>query len=121
MQQHWSHKDAETYNDDGAGDGDGRHASVGDGVPPVGVADTLVIAVDASLVRTEHQCQDSWGQTRWRNKRPQSVLCFINKASTTLNILQSPNQSFLMIASESTYLDWNLTVLYLFLTMSAHF
>lgn len=47
-----------THDDDGAGDGDGSHASMGDGVSPVGVTDVLVIAVDSSLVRSEYQRQD---------------------------------------------------------------
>lgn len=58
VQQHCSEVDVGTHNDDGAGDGDGSHASMGDGVSPVGIADALVIAVDSSLVRTEHQRQD---------------------------------------------------------------
>lgn len=58
-QQHFSDKqDVGTHNDDGAGDGDGSHGSMGDGVSPVGIADTLIIAVDSSLVRSEHQRQD---------------------------------------------------------------
>lgn len=31
---------------------------MGDGVSPVGVVDALIVAVDASLVRTEHERQD---------------------------------------------------------------
>lgn len=58
-----------THDDDGADDGDGCHASVGDGVSPVGIADALIVAVDSSLVRTEHQRQDGRGQSRCRNKR----------------------------------------------------
>lgn len=54
-----------THDDDGAGDGDGGHGSVGDGVPPVRVVDALVIAVDASLVGAEPQGQDGRGQRRW--------------------------------------------------------
>lgn len=61
--------DAATHDDDGAGDGDGSHAPVGDGVSLVRVADAGVIAVDPPLVRTEHQRQDGRGQSRWRNKR----------------------------------------------------
>lgn len=57
--------DGGTHDDDGAGDGDGRHGSVGDGVPPVRVVDALVIAVDASLVGAEPQGQDGRGQRRW--------------------------------------------------------
>lgn len=49
---------ASTHNDYGAGDGDGGHGSVGDGVSPVRVVDALVVAVDAPLVRSEHQRQD---------------------------------------------------------------
>lgn len=45
------------YND-GAGDGDGRHGSMGDCVFPVGIADALIIAVDSSLVWSEPQRQD---------------------------------------------------------------
>lgn len=56
------HRD--THNDDGAGDGDGGHAAVGDGVSLVRVADAGVVAVDAPLVRTEHQRQDGRGQSR---------------------------------------------------------
>lgn len=56
--QRRSGQEVGTHNDDGAGDGDGSHASVRDGVSPVGIADALVIAVDSSLVRSEHQCQD---------------------------------------------------------------
>lgn len=49
----------QTHNDYGAGDGDGSHGSMRNGVSPVGIADALVIAVDSSLVRGEHQRQDS--------------------------------------------------------------
>jgi len=41
------------YDDHGAGDGDGRHGAVRDGVLPVGEADGAVAAVDASQVGTE--------------------------------------------------------------------
>lgn len=51
-------RDTGTHNEYGAGDGDGGHGSMGDGVSPVGVADRLVIAVDSSLVRAEPQRQD---------------------------------------------------------------
>lgn len=47
-----------THNDDGADDGNGSHGSMGDGVSPVWIADALIIAVDSSLVWTEHQRQD---------------------------------------------------------------
>ena len=59
---------AETDDDDGADDGDGGHGCVGDGVPPVGVADALVVAIDASLVGGEPQGQDGRGEPRWRNE-----------------------------------------------------
>lgn len=55
-----------THDDDGADDGDGGHGSVGDGVPPVRVADALVCAVDASQVGAEPQGQDDRGERRWR-------------------------------------------------------
>lgn len=55
---------SDTHDDDGAGDGDGGHAAVGDGVSLVRVADAGVVAVDAPLVRTEHQGQDGRGQSR---------------------------------------------------------
>lgn len=58
-----------THDDDGAGEGDGGHAAVGDGVSAVGKADGLIIAVDASLVRAEHQRQDGWGQSRCKKER----------------------------------------------------
>lgn len=57
-----------THDDDGAGDGDGGHAAVGDGVSLVRVADAGVIAVDAPLVRTEHQRQDGRRQSRCGNR-----------------------------------------------------
>lgn len=58
------------YND-GAGDGDGRHGSMGDCVSPVGIADALIIAVDSSLVWSESQRQDGCGKSR--NKDTQNI------------------------------------------------
>lgn len=50
------------YNEDGAGDGDPSHEAMGDGVRLVGVADGVVIAVEAPFVRGVHQRQDDEGQ-----------------------------------------------------------
>lgn len=47
-----------THYDYGADDGDCSHGSMRDCVFSVWIADALVIAVDSSLVRAEHQCQD---------------------------------------------------------------
>lgn len=58
-----------THNDYGAGDGDCSHGPMGDGVSPVWIADALVIAVNSSLIRAEHQCQDGRRQSRWRKKK----------------------------------------------------
>lgn len=55
-----------THDDDGAGDGDGGHHAVGDGVFFVGVADALVVTVDAPLVGLEHNGHDEEGQRRWQ-------------------------------------------------------
>lgn len=53
---------AAPYNDNSAGDGDPSHEAVGDGVGLVGVADGVIVAVEASLVRGVHQSQDDEGQ-----------------------------------------------------------
>lgn len=42
---------------------------MGDGVSLVRVADAGVVAVNAPLVRTEHQRQDGRGQSRCGNKK----------------------------------------------------
>lgn len=55
---HRTNADVGTHNDDGAGDGHSSHASMGDGVSPVRIADAFVIAVDSSLVWLEHQRQN---------------------------------------------------------------
>lgn len=51
----------ETHDNDGAGNGNGRHHFVRDGVWSVGVLYGLVIAVNATLVRPEHDGHyDEW-------------------------------------------------------------
>lgn len=50
------------YNDNSAADGDPGHEAVCDGVCLVGVADGVIVAVEASLVRGVHQSQDDEGQ-----------------------------------------------------------
>lgn len=50
------------YNEDGAGDGDPSHEAMSDGVRLVGVADGVIIAVEAPFVRGVHQRQDDEGQ-----------------------------------------------------------
>lgn len=47
-----------THDDDGAGDGDGGHHAVRDGVGLVRVSDALVVAVHAALERLEHGRHD---------------------------------------------------------------
>lgn len=69
---------------------------MGDGVFPVGIADTLIITVYSSLVRSEHQRQDGWGQSRWRKKRwlyYKDKIHSISKES--IKIIQWPNKNFL--------------------------
>lgn len=53
-----------THNDDGAGDGDGGHHAVRDGVGLVRVTDALVVAVHASLVRLVDDGHDDERQCR---------------------------------------------------------
>lgn len=57
------------YNDNSAGDGDPSHEAMGDGVRLVGVADGVVIAVEAPLVWGVHQCQDDEGQRCCKTER----------------------------------------------------
>lgn len=57
------------YNDNSAADGDPSHEAVGDGVCLVGVADGVIVAVEASLVGGVHQSQDDEGQRRCKAER----------------------------------------------------
>ena len=57
------------YKDNGAGDGDPSHEAMGDGVRLIGVADGVVGAVEAPLVRRVHQRQDDEGQRRCKAER----------------------------------------------------
>lgn len=57
------------YNDNSAADGDPSHEAVGDGVCLVGVADGVIVAVEASLVWGVHQSQDDEGQRRCKVER----------------------------------------------------
>lgn len=65
----WREGVAVAYNDDSAADGDPGHEAVGDGVCLVGVADGVIVAVEASLVGGVHQSQDDEGQRRCKAQR----------------------------------------------------
>ena len=58
-----------THYNDSAGDGDGCQQTVGDGVGLQRVSDALVVAVDAPLVRPEHEVHDDEWQRRWRERQ----------------------------------------------------
>lgn len=64
---------AATYNDDRAADGDGRQHSMGDGVWLQGIHDALVVTVNPSLIRFEHDGHNDEGQSRCSQRREENV------------------------------------------------
>lgn len=78
---------AQTHNDDGAGDGDSSHHAVWDGVGLVRVTYALVLAVHASNVGREHDGHDDERHRRWTTEKDR----WCGYCMQANNVRQKPN------------------------------